>query len=51
LASAGDDNTIILWPMTTAAWVDIACRIVGRPLTDAEVERFLDGEARQPCLR
>jgi WD40 repeat protein len=51
LASAGDDASVILWPMTTTAWVDIACRIVGRPLADAEVERFLDGEARQPCLR
>jgi WD40 repeat protein len=51
LASAGDDASVILWPMTTAAWVDIACRIVGRPLSEAEIERFLDGEARQPCIR
>ncbi len=51
LASASDDNTVILWPMTTDAWVEIACRIVGRPLSDAETERFLDGEAKQPCMR
>jgi WD40 repeat protein len=51
LASAGDDNTVILWPMTPTAWMDIACRIVGRSLSDAEIEQFLDGEATQPCIQ
>lgn len=51
LASAGDDTTVILWPMTPEAWVDIACRIVGRPLSAFEIEQYLDGEAAQPCVQ
>jgi WD40 repeat protein len=51
LASAGDDTSVILWPMTPTAWMDIACRIVGRPLSDAEIEQFLDGKAAQPCVQ
>ena len=49
LASAGDDNHVILWPMTQDAWTAIACRIVGRPLSTAEIEQYLDGEAAHAC--
>ncbi|MFZ2359003.1 MAG: hypothetical protein WA040_06635 [Anaerolineae bacterium] len=51
LASAGDDNQVILWPMTQDAWTAIACRIVGRPLSTAEIEQYLDGEAAHACRK
>lgn len=49
LASAGDDK-VILWPMTADAWVDLACRIVGRSLTAAEAEQYLDAASPRACL-
>ncbi|MEI2689136.1 MAG: WD40 repeat domain-containing protein [Anaerolineae bacterium] len=49
LASAGDDQQVILWPMTREAWVAKACHIVGRWLSAAEIEQYLDGEAAHAC--
>ncbi|HNS01490.1 MAG TPA: WD40 repeat domain-containing protein [Anaerolineae bacterium] len=49
LASAGDDQQVILWPMTPEKWVDIACRIVGRPLSEAEIGQYLSGEPARAC--
>jgi hypothetical protein len=36
--------------MTPDAWVDIACRIVGRSLTAAEVEQYLAGRPVRACV-
>lgn len=49
LASAGDDSQVILWPMRPQVWVEIACRIVGRPLSDAELGQYLPGESAHAC--
>jgi WD40 repeat protein len=49
LVSAGDDQQVILWPMTRQAWTAKACHIVGRPLSPAEIEQYLDGQAAHAC--
>ncbi len=44
LASGSYDGTIILWPLSPQAWMERACRIVGRNFTPSEWRRYFPPE-------
>ncbi|MCP4700171.1 MAG: WD40 repeat domain-containing protein [Gammaproteobacteria bacterium] len=43
LASAGGDKTVRLWPVQLEELIAVACRTVGRELSEEEREEFLGG--------
>ncbi|MBI3242753.1 MAG: WD40 repeat domain-containing protein [Chloroflexi bacterium] len=51
LTSSSDDRAIILWPLSPQAWMERACRIVGRNFTPSEWRRFFPPEEpyRETC--
>jgi len=47
LASAGRDGSIILWDLNPESWMQQACDIANRNLTEAEWQQYLGDEAYQ----
>ncbi|MGQ0778016.1 MAG: WD40 repeat domain-containing protein [Pseudonocardiales bacterium] len=43
IASTSADSTVQLWPATVDLWVERACAVAGRNLSQAEWDRFLPG--------
>jgi hypothetical protein len=39
---------VYLWPLSIDRWVEQACRIAGRVLTESEWERYLPGQGYHP---
>ncbi|RSM57827.1 hypothetical protein DMH03_26100 [Amycolatopsis sp. WAC 01376] len=47
---AANGSTVVEWPLSRGAWLDRACRLAGRVLTDDERNRYLPGETSlRPC--
>ncbi|EMD24213.1 WD40 repeat domain-containing protein [Amycolatopsis azurea] len=47
---AAQGSTVVEWPFGKGAWLDRACRLAGRLLTDDERKRYLpDGTSLRPC--
>jgi hypothetical protein len=50
LASAGGDESIILWNLDVESWIELACQRAGRNLTAAEWKQYFpDGPYRATC--
>ena len=50
LMTGGFDQRVIAWDMTPAGWVETACRLAGRDLTQPEWDQYLPGrEYRRTC--
>ncbi|OXM44850.1 WD40 repeat domain-containing protein [Amycolatopsis alba] len=47
---AANGSVVVEWPFVKGAWLDRACRLAGRSLTEDERKRYLpDGTALRPC--
>lgn len=50
LAAGGQDDIVWVWDLRVQSWIDGACRLAGRNLTNAEWVRFqLDGDTVAHC--
>jgi WD40 repeat protein len=50
LASGGGGNTIILWDFALESWIERACRIANRNLTETEWQQYMADEPyRETC--
>ena len=46
------DGSVVAWDLRPASWVDAACRLVGRDLTEAEWRQHVgDQRYRKTCQR
>jgi WD40 repeat protein/DNA-binding SARP family transcriptional activator len=51
LATAFLDGTVLLWDVNPASWLQRACAVAGRRLTQQEWQDFLPGRPYQPSCR
>ena len=50
LATPSWDGTVVVWDLDPVHWLDAACRVVGRDLTEDEWDRYFDTRAyRHTC--
>lgn len=49
LVSAGLDDTVIRWDLDPEVWVERACALVGRNLTEQEWSDYVGGAYRRTC--